>query len=346
MIAHPYLMDEHPHFFYPTLADELGLNEAIIIQQIHSWIQTYLKDPDEYRAKHYHDDAWWIWDSYPDWHKKLPYLSESTIRRSIKHLRELGLLKVANYNTLKIDRTHWYTIDYEAYDRFWSDDDTKMDAPSDQNEQMEDVILDRPSVQNEQMHLTEMDRPLPDSSSFSSSFSSPDQKNGASAPAPSNPAKERLDRLRAKLGSDPFTVAANSKRAQDQAGAIWTVPVDAGGTDSAGDLMLDAWLETMKIAPDTLPEGAQGKWTKTLSKLAGTLNISPDQAAEAVEVVLDPDNPEWSWYTYSSPSVPKFTEDWTVVSLRLLNGGTGYLTTQRRPAGVRRQRPSVAVVNS
>ena len=41
---HRYLMDEHPHFFYPTLAERLGLNEAIVLQQIHSWIQTYTKD--------------------------------------------------------------------------------------------------------------------------------------------------------------------------------------------------------------------------------------------------------------------------------------------------------------
>jgi hypothetical protein len=185
-------MDEHPHFFYPTLAERVGLNEAIVLQQIHSWITTYTKDPDRYREKHYHDGAWWTWDSYPDWHKKLPYLSESTIKRTLMNLREKGLVRVGNYNTLKIDRTLWYTINYGEYDRLWAnpkytDHQANVTPPSDQNDQMEE---------------TNLTSPLPDSSALSSP---PDlEEGGASAPTPPAPPVEDDPPVQEKEMIPPF----------------------------------------------------------------------------------------------------------------------------------------------
>ena len=141
---HLYLMDEHVHSFYPTLAAKIGLNEAIVIQQIHSWIITYTKDPNRFLEQHWHDGRWWIWNSYPDWHEKLPYLSESTIIRTLGNLRETGLVLTGNYNALKIDRTLWYTIDYAAYDSLWADQEAKTTSPSSQNDEMDNVKMTSP----------------------------------------------------------------------------------------------------------------------------------------------------------------------------------------------------------
>lgn len=167
---HLYLMDEHVHSFYPTLAARIGLNEAILLQQIHSWIVTYAKNPKEYQDRHWHDGRWWIWNSVPDWHEVLPYFSNSTIERTLKRLREAGLVLVGNYNTLPIDRTLWYAIDYAAYDRLWADQKTKMVSPSRQNDGMENVNLTGP---------------LPSSSSsFSASLEEPP---AAASPPPEEP---------------------------------------------------------------------------------------------------------------------------------------------------------------
>jgi len=167
MKPHAYLMDEYPHFFYPTLAERIGLNEAIVLQQIHSWVTIYQKDPRRYAEKHYHDGHWWIWNSYPEWHEKLPYFSEHTVRRALDHLRELNLVLVDQFNAMPMDRTNWYAIDYEAYDELLS----KMDGPSDQNGQM---------------HLAKMGGAIPDSSlPDSSTDPSREEKSARSAPCPS-----------------------------------------------------------------------------------------------------------------------------------------------------------------
>ena len=155
---------------------------------------------------------------------------------------------------------------------------------------------------------------------------------GASAPDPS-PAARHLADARSRLGSDPLSVAAHCQRARDQAGGrVWTVPVEAGGTDRAGGLMLSAWLTAKGVDPDVVPDKAKAKFQAGLSKLAATLDgITPEQATRAVEIVLDKENPEFAYYTYSDPAVEKFKRDWTDVALRLLSGQPGYLTA-RDPA--------------
>lgn len=166
-----------------------------------------------------------------------------------------------------------------------------------------------------------------------------DQEKAAKEPAPTgaepeppSPAQERLAGLRSRLGSDPFTMAANCAAAQEKEGHIWTVPVEAGGTDTAGELMLSAWLKTKGVDPAQVPKLVTDKWRLRLSKLAQTLeSITPQQAARAVELVLDKRNPEFNYYTYSDPAIEKFKRDWTEVALRLLSGQPGYLTA--RPPG-------------
>ena len=51
----------------------------------------------------------------------MPFWSESTIKRTIKSLEEQGYLLSANYNRLKMDKTKWYSIDYEKLAELESD---------------------------------------------------------------------------------------------------------------------------------------------------------------------------------------------------------------------------------
>lgn len=121
---------------------------------------------------------------------------------------------------------------------------------------------------------------------------------------------------------DPLAMAAECQRRRDAHGlGTWTVPVEAGGSDDAGDLMLDAWCRTLIIDPTVMPDQMTARYRAKFSKIAKTLpSATPSQAARAVAVVLDPKNPEFSWYTYSDPRVAKFSRDWTTVMLRILSG--------------------------
>jgi len=115
------LIDENPLIVLPSLAKKIGLNEAIILQQIHFWIN---------KKKNYRDGNYWVYNTYNGWSKQFPFWSVSTIRRSLKNLEKMGLIVTANYNKDLYDKTKWYSIDYDGLvnltrrwgqnDLFWS----------------------------------------------------------------------------------------------------------------------------------------------------------------------------------------------------------------------------------
>ena len=98
------LLDESPLVVLPALAKLVGLNESIIIQQIHYWLQ---------KSNHEHEDKPWIYNSISSWQKQFPFWCTKTIQRTIKSLKAKGLIETGNFNKLKFDKTTWYTISYD-----------------------------------------------------------------------------------------------------------------------------------------------------------------------------------------------------------------------------------------
>ncbi len=103
------LLDEHPLMVMPNLAVKIGLNEAMILQQIHYWNEINRKSNNNYR-----DGYYWTFNSYVNWGKQFPFWNKRTIQRAISNLEKYRLVVTGNYNKLKIDRTKWYRIDYKA----------------------------------------------------------------------------------------------------------------------------------------------------------------------------------------------------------------------------------------
>lgn len=103
------LIDEYPLLVLPSLAEEIGLNEAIVLQQIHFWLS---------KKKNFIDGRYWVFNSYEDWSKQFPFWSVSTIRRIFGKLEDHGLVISGNYNKMGADRTKWYSIDYEKISEF------------------------------------------------------------------------------------------------------------------------------------------------------------------------------------------------------------------------------------
>lgn len=134
------LMDEHPLQVLPSLAVAIGLNEAIIVQQMHYWLKT---------SKHEHDGRRWIYNTLEQWQQQFPFFSVSTLRRTIDALRKRGVLLTGNYNDSGSNRTLWYSIDYGVLNTINPSAD--FDMPFVQNEQMEVSNMNMPFVQNEQM---------------------------------------------------------------------------------------------------------------------------------------------------------------------------------------------------
>lgn len=97
------LIDDYPILVLPKLATEIGLNEAIVLQQIHYWLK---------KSNHNYDGRRWIYNSYKEWEQHFPFWSNATIRRTISSLEKQELLFVGNYNKAGFDNTKWYSIDY------------------------------------------------------------------------------------------------------------------------------------------------------------------------------------------------------------------------------------------
>ncbi|MDM8204969.1 DnaD domain protein [Ligilactobacillus salivarius] len=101
------LLDDKPLVIQPKLAELLGdLDEAVILQQIHYWLEKRLNIKDGYS---------WVYNSMVEWNKQFPWLSLKTLKRKFKSLEDKGLLITGNYNKAKFDRTKWYRIDYYAF---------------------------------------------------------------------------------------------------------------------------------------------------------------------------------------------------------------------------------------
>lgn len=100
----PLLIGEPPLQALPTLARAIGLNAAIVLQQLHYRIQ---------RSRHQRDARPWVYNTYENWQAEFPWWSISTLKRIFQDLEASGLVQSANYNKSALDRTKWYTINYE-----------------------------------------------------------------------------------------------------------------------------------------------------------------------------------------------------------------------------------------
>lgn len=102
------LIDEPPLQVLPSLAREIGLNEAIMLQQIHYWL---LKSSNEFEG------AKWFYKTLEEWQTEFPFWSAMTIRRTLGSLEKQKIIKIGNFNKKKFDKTKWYTIDYQRVNR-------------------------------------------------------------------------------------------------------------------------------------------------------------------------------------------------------------------------------------
>jgi hypothetical protein len=110
------LLDEPPILVYPTLAKALGINKAVIMQQLH-----FLLNATKTANNHYNfvDGRWWVYNSYEEWTSKyFPWLSPGGLKRMMNDLEDERFLLTRQSVKVKSDRRKWYTIDYEAWEQF------------------------------------------------------------------------------------------------------------------------------------------------------------------------------------------------------------------------------------
>lgn len=98
------LINEPPLQVLPSLAAAIGLNEALLLQQLHYWLR---------HAKVEHDGMMWIYKNLDKWKEQdFPFWSKNTIKRSVKSLKDQNLIFVEKLAPNSFDRVNHYTINY------------------------------------------------------------------------------------------------------------------------------------------------------------------------------------------------------------------------------------------
>ncbi|MEZ7173617.1 conserved phage C-terminal domain-containing protein [Sporosarcina sp. OR05] len=100
------LISESPLQVLPTLAVKVGLNKAIILQQLYYRLLI---------SKNIRDGHRWFYKSFEDWQaEEFPFWSVSTVKRAMKELEDDGyVISTSAHNRIKMDRTKWYRINTE-----------------------------------------------------------------------------------------------------------------------------------------------------------------------------------------------------------------------------------------
>lgn len=100
------LLKTRPQIVIPELAVRLGLNEALLLQQVQYWLSETTSGVE-------HNGRRWIYNTVEEWRTQFPYFSESTIKRGFNNLKKFGVLNIEQINKRTHDRTNYYSINYE-----------------------------------------------------------------------------------------------------------------------------------------------------------------------------------------------------------------------------------------
>ncbi|AFY71984.1 hypothetical protein Pse7367_3758 (plasmid) [Thalassoporum mexicanum PCC 7367] len=100
-----YALEQNPLLVPPQIARAIGLKEAVVLNQIHYWL--------EKGAGTVIDGARWIYNTIKEWAEQLKCLSFNQVRRAIQHLEDLQILKSCKPWKREWDQRKAYRIDYD-----------------------------------------------------------------------------------------------------------------------------------------------------------------------------------------------------------------------------------------
>ncbi|WP_312839188.1 conserved phage C-terminal domain-containing protein [Pantoea piersonii] len=101
------LLKVKPLVISPVLACRIGLNEAIVLQQICYWLEDTTSGVD-------HDGRRWVYNTIDEWTEQFPFWSEKTVKRALSSLRGMGLIYVEQLKKTQHDRTNFYAINHAS----------------------------------------------------------------------------------------------------------------------------------------------------------------------------------------------------------------------------------------
>lgn len=141
------LINEQPLQVLPSLANIIGLNEAIVLQQLHFFLRI---------SRNKVGGRSWVYNTINDWQAEFSFWSVKTVQRTIENLEKSGLVvSTDKFNKMKMDKTKWYTIDYQKLNEILPESEK---SPFSQNDQMETPKKENAFSQNDQMTFGQNDQ--------------------------------------------------------------------------------------------------------------------------------------------------------------------------------------------
>lgn len=101
------LLKVKPLVISPMLAERIGLNEAIVLQQICYWLEDTNSGVE-------HEGKRWVYNTIEEWNEQFPFWSSDTVKRALTSLRKHGLIEVEQLNKKQHDRTNFYSINHAS----------------------------------------------------------------------------------------------------------------------------------------------------------------------------------------------------------------------------------------
>ena len=99
------------HSFETRIAQEVGLNSAVILNNLYYWIEK-----NRANNKNFYDGYYWTYNSRKAFTELFPYFTSRQIEHAIQKLIDAQLVITGSYNDSPYDRTLWYAITQKGYD--------------------------------------------------------------------------------------------------------------------------------------------------------------------------------------------------------------------------------------
>lgn len=102
------LINEPPLTVSPTLAKIIGLDEAIVIQQVHYWLMNTKN------AGRVEEGEKWVYNTYEEWQEgNFPFWTADKIQRLFLKLEKQGLIISRQFDAKSRDMTKFYRLAYD-----------------------------------------------------------------------------------------------------------------------------------------------------------------------------------------------------------------------------------------
>ena len=120
------LHTKHPIVINPDLAESIGLNEAIVLQQLQYWLT-------ETGSGVEHNGKRWVYNTLEQWQKQFPFWSVDTVKRAFTSLQKSGVISVEKLAAKDHNQTNFYTINHDHHalmEQGKMPSSSKVDSPS------------------------------------------------------------------------------------------------------------------------------------------------------------------------------------------------------------------------